>query len=181
MISPVAHRRRCSGRLATAFFAIGAVLSPVASSNASANHTTIRLMAIQLGIFGSPTHEIVITAAGDARSAALGKWKVDYPTEPRSFTVALTLSGGQLTGSVVVGAGADAQNVAISEGRLNGNTIVFKVNSPGGNRTLTFTGTISGDRMTVTREVTIGPGGTPGGQGIFGARGATSFAASRMR
>jgi hypothetical protein len=68
----------------------------------------------------------------------------------------------------------------IYDGTIQGNTVSFKCDSPGGgDRIVTFTGVINGDVIDFTRAVRVRPGGDPGRDGIFGASGAAHFTAKR--
>jgi hypothetical protein len=121
-----------------------------------------------------------------AQSGITGIWKAtDVGFAP--WTLTLQANGSQLTGTVSQG-GVDPASgymtsltapVGISDGRINRDTISFKVLAPGGSRTITFTGIIDGNQIAFTRNVQVQPGGDPGMNGIYGASGATTFIAKR--
>jgi hypothetical protein len=68
----------------------------------------------------------------------------------------------------------------IYDGTIQGNTVLFKCDAPGGaDRTITFTGVIHDDVIDFTRVVQVRPGGDPGRDGIFGASGAAHFTVKR--
>lgn len=140
----------------------------------------LRSASAQGGAAEPQFHTIVIIAADGTISPVVGKWRVDFPTEERVFTIALTASRGVLTGALTMVAQDGTRNVEIYEGRLTGSTLSFKMKTPNGNRTLTFTGTVAGDRMQLTRDVFVPADGILGGAGIFGAQGATEFSARRV-
>jgi hypothetical protein len=48
---------------------------------------------------------------------------------------------------------SEAVERSFNEGNIDGNTITFKIKSPGGDITMTFTGRINGDEIVFTREV----------------------------
>jgi dienelactone hydrolase len=129
---------------------------------------------------------MVITALANTSTAFAGKWRTSFATSG-GFAVELAVNGKDVTGSIRFAANTpiakgQAGSVEIYDGRIDGNTISFKVKSPDGDaRTITFTGTLNGDEIVFTRDVEVGPGGAPGGQGIFGALGARTFIASREK
>jgi hypothetical protein len=59
--------------------------------------------------------------------------------------------------------------------------MTFKVASPDGDRTITFTGRLAGDSIVVTRDATVRPGGAPGGAALFGLNAAHSFTLTRSK
>jgi hypothetical protein len=59
--------------------------------------------------------------------------------------------------------------------------MTFKVKSTDGDRTITFTGTVTGNQIDFTRDVEVVAGSNPGGLGLFGARGARRFSARRVK
>ena len=73
------------------------------------------------------------------------------------------------------------QAVEIYDGTISGDTISFKCDSPDGHeqRTITFTGKVDGNKILFTRSVKVFRGGDPGLNGIYGAKGATQFTATR--
>jgi acetyl esterase/lipase len=127
---------------------------------------------------------IVITAVGNSTTAFAGRWHTSFLTSG-GITAQLKADGSTLSGSFDFEEGAAvaqgrAGSAAIYDGRIDGNTVSFKVKSPDGERTITFTGTLKGDEIAFTREVEVRPGGFPGGQGIFGAAGPRTFAARKV-
>ena len=92
-------------------------------------------------------------------------------------TVELSQDGRSLTGTVTMGG---VGTVAVYDGKIEGNSIVFKFDSPDGDRTITLTGEVNGDEIAFTRSVEVREGGNPGGPGIGGARGARQFTLSRV-
>ncbi len=124
---------------------------------------------------------IVITAVGNTRTAFEGSWQGNFP-ESTGITVELNVDGQTLTGAVKFEfAQGRAGSAEIYDGTIDGNLISFKVKSPGGDRTITFNGTLNGDEIAFTREVEVRPGGAPGGLGIFGIRGERTFTAKRTK
>jgi hypothetical protein len=71
--------------------------------------------------------------------------------------------------------------VEIYDGTIIGDTISFKCDSPDRHeqRTVTFTGKVDGDKIVFTRSVKVFQGGHPGLTGIYGAKGAKQFTATR--
>jgi hypothetical protein len=93
----------------------------------------------------------------------------------------LSADGTSLTGTILFAAPAQSGSLQIYDGRVDTNTMTFRVKSPTGGRTITFTGTMKGNEIVFTREVDVPPDGLPGGAGIFGAFGARTFTATRAQ
>ena len=102
---------------------------------------------------------LVALACMAAFGAAVdGKWTVE--TQGRNGTQTLTLTlqsdGSNLTGSLVGGRGG---SVEITEGKMDGANVTFKVvraGRNGGTQTVTYSGTLSGDDLklaTLTESV----------------------------
>jgi hypothetical protein len=110
-----------------------------------------------------------------AQSRIGGTWQAEV--QPNAFwTVELRSEGTKLTGTV--GMGGDP--VEISDGTIEGNTVSFKVETPDGDRTVTFSGTIMGNDIAFTRDVQVRQGGFMGGPGILGAAGPRTFTLTRV-
>jgi Amidohydrolase family len=122
----------------------------------------------------APMVGLVVAAAENTATAFAGTWATDFQGQA---SVDLTADGTKLTGTIK-GSAATAQ---IFDGRIDGNTMTFKVKSPDGDRTVTFTGTVSGNEIDFTRDVEVVAGGGPGGLGLFGALGPRRFSASRLK
>lgn len=115
-----------------------------------------------------------------AQVTVTGTWKADDVAFP-PWTFVLKADGNKLSGAVSQGRSDPAsstvttlvQAVEITEGAIDGNRLSFKVNALNGN-TIAFSGVVNGDTITFTREVVSGSSGL---NGIFGAKGASSFTA----
>src|SRR5580704_647635 len=95
---------------------------------------------------------------------ASGTWlNNDGPYAP--WTVQLKQDGTKLTGTMEQNGGLPGP-VDIYEGIINGSAVSFKAKSPDGAREITFTGTISGDEITLTRSTLDITGGSQGGRGL---------------
>jgi len=94
-----------------------------------------------------------------AQNAVDGKWagEVQGGRGPQQVTLTLKADGGTLTGSVVGGRGGE---VAIKEGTISGSTLKFKTTQMGrgGEVTLSWSGTLKGDEIAMTRAVDGGQG-----------------------
>jgi hypothetical protein len=92
-----------------------------------------------------------------------GKWTVQTQGRNGAQTQTLTLKsdGSTLTGSLDGGRGGA---VDIKEGKMDGANVTFKVTRAGrnGDQTSTYTGTLNGDDLKLTRS---GGGGGGGGRG----------------
>ncbi len=94
-----------------------------------------------------------------AQNAVDGKWsgEVQGGRGPQQVTLTLKADGGTLTGSVVGGRGGE---VAIKEGTISGSTLKFKTTQMGrgGEITLSWSGTLKGDEIAMTRAIDGGQG-----------------------
>ena len=91
-----------------------------------------------------------------------GKWTYETQGRNGAQTVTLTLKadGGSLTGTMAGGRGGD---VEISEGKVDGNNVSFKVvrEMQGNKLVMNYTGTVSGEEM----KLKIEREGAPAGKG----------------
>jgi len=98
-----------------------------------------------------------------------GKWTYQQPGrgggDPTPVTITLAVSGGTVTGSVPGRGrgGAPAEPTAISNGKVDGNTVTFEVHRQGQNgETVTkYEGTVDGDTMTLKITAPGRGGGDP--------------------
>ena len=102
----------------------------------------------------------ILTIAFTAFAADVtGKWTGEITTGrgPQPFNLELKQSGNSLTGAVTGGRGGD---IAISDGKVDGDTITFSTSAPGRDGTPNvqkYTGKVSGDSIEFTREGGRGP------------------------
>ena len=126
---------------------------------------------------------ILITAAfllvaleGFAQNDIAGRWQTNgVPNAP--WVIELQLNGAKVTGTVRQG--ATGEPVPIYFGSIEGNTVSFKVNSPDGDRIITFTGKITRAEIGFSRQVEVRPGGVRGDTGVFGGNAVSYFSARR--
>jgi pimeloyl-ACP methyl ester carboxylesterase len=121
-----------------------------------------------------PILRLVITAPKSASSPLAGTWETPLGGG-RDWTMELELDDKTLRGMVL------DQLLPVSEGHVDGSSLSFSLRSPDGQRTITFTGRLQGDRMQFTRTVELMPGGGPGQRGIFGLLGLNAFEARKVR
>lgn len=113
---------------------------------------------------------LLAIASAIAFGAAIdGKWTVETQGRNGSQTQTLTLQsdGSKLTGSLT---GARGRSVEITEGKIDGSNVSFKVvrnGRDGASVTIVYTGTLSGDdlKLTLARD-----GGRGRGRGRGAAR-----------
>ncbi len=126
---------------------------------------------------------LCLCAAARAQSGVTGTWKADEVAFA-PWTFVLKTDGGKLTGTVRQGDGGGTTTLTdateINSGVVEGNKLSFQVESPDRDRTITFKGVLEGDVITFDRSVEVHPGAFPGMNGIYGAAGATHFAAKRV-
>jgi hypothetical protein len=108
-----------------------------------------------------------------------GKWLVtSVPYEPWTFE--FTSDGTSLNGTIRQG-GNSGSPVTIAAGKIDGTTISFKVLSPDAERLITFRGRVNRDEISIVRQIDVLPGGTRGGNDLYGASAALQFVARRAR
>jgi hypothetical protein len=124
-----------------------------------------------------------------AQSDLSGLWRAEG-LDPAVWRVALRADGRALTGTVM---SCTSLPVEIYDGRVDGNTITFKCNSPDGDRTVSFTGIVNGDEISFAWEKRVRPGGVsrpdpvdvqfedPDARNLFGASTPARFIARRVR
>jgi hypothetical protein len=120
-----------------------------------------------------------IAATGQRERVFAGTWEAEFPGQT---TIAVTARGADVSGNLAyVLPNTQSGSIRIDGGRIDGNVVTFEVSSPGGGRTITFTATLQGDALLLSREVAVPPRGNPGGGGIFGASAPRSVLARRVR
>lgn len=138
------------------------------------------------GLFGTNAapqftiHRTSMTASSGGGQHWAANEGVAFPP----WTFELKIEGGTVTGSVGQASRDNASNFMtnatgpfeISNGKVSGNTIEFKVVAPGGGKVITFHGLRTGDQIAFTRSVEM-KGGDPGRDGILGLDGAKQFTA----
>ena len=99
-----------------------------------------------------------LTATAQAPADVTGTWTGEMGGGNGGFQLSFTLKqdGAKLTGSVQ---GAQGDPIAISDGKIDGNRISFKVSFKG--TTISHEGTVSGDEIKLTSKADSGnfPGG----------------------
>jgi hypothetical protein len=116
---------------------------------------------------------LALTSSAGAQVNVSGSWVTHSFGEPVVFV--LQSSGRTVTGTI-----NRTQDVMdLTNGVIDGNTITFSAASPSGERDNAFRGTVSGDQISFTRTVSVRPGGTAAGTGIYGGASATAFVAVR--
>jgi hypothetical protein len=124
-----------------------------------------------------PMLSFTINSTDAALTPFAGKWDAPFPNAPRPFNFSLTIASGKVTGTITAGGGA--LSVPVFEGTADQSTLMFKVNSPGGGRVITFTGAIDGNTISFQRDVLVPPGGETGGNALWGTAGPRTFTARR--
>ena len=102
---------------------------------------------------------LALAVSALAQNAVDGKWagEVQSGRGPQQITITLKADGGTLTGSITGGRGGE---VAIKEGTISGTTLKFKSTQMGrgGEINLSWSGTLKGDEIAMTRTVEGGQG-----------------------
>jgi hypothetical protein len=111
------------------------------------------LVTALLGIFATVLFAADVT----------GTWKAEVPGRGGNMatnTFVLKQDGAKLTGTVDAGRGGPTE---ISEGKVEGDTVTFKVvrETPNGKFTSVFKGTVSGSEIKFNRSMEGGQGNFP--------------------
>ena len=107
----------------------------------------------------------LVSLAVSAQQGAAGKWdcSIETPNGPFNMTFEFAVNGNNLTGSMTNSFGS----TAISEGKINGNDLIFVLSFPGmdgGTMTIDYKATVKGNEMSLTskfRNPPAGAGGPP--------------------
>jgi hypothetical protein len=91
-----------------------------------------------------------------------------------TWVIELQVDGNKVTGTVSQ-TGDKPESAPIYFGSLEGNQLTFKVNSPDGDRIITFAGKVTSAEIGITRLVEVRPGGSRADTGILGANGLSSL------
>ncbi len=102
-----------------------------------------------------------------AAAAGGGPWTFEFKSD-----------GATLSGSVRQTA-PPQDPIAITEGRIDGTRIRFKITSPDGARTITFLGRVSAGEISFVRQFETKPGGSRGGNDLYGQLSSLQFVARR--
>lgn len=108
-----------------------------------------------------------------------GTWRIDGSGNSLPWTMILRVDGEKLSGTV---SSCASPRVAIYDGHVEGRRFTFKCTSLDGDRTTTFSGTLSGDRITMNRETVIREGGNrpAANNAMFGPAAPTTFEVRRV-
>jgi hypothetical protein len=96
-----------------------------------------------------------------------GPWTFDFKSE-----------GARLTGTARQ-AGPPEATASVTDGRIDGTRITFKITSPDGARTITFLGRINAGEISFVRQFDLKPGASRWGNDLFGASSSLQFVAKR--
>lgn len=140
---------------------------------------TMPRVKFELKSLEAPTLFFTIKSSDGRTSPLIGTWGAVYPAIESSAAVKfeLQVDGSKVTGSY---SARNAQVFDTYDGLVDGNTISFKIKSPEGTRTISFTGTLEGDQISFRRDVVVAPGGRTGGAYIWGSGGPKTFSAARI-
>ena len=125
---------------------------------------------------------LLITSSADVETPFAGEWQAEVPFPlGRSLLMELQTDGAAVTG-VFRRRPSPPEPMPIFNGKVNGNTVTFKVKSPDGQRIITFIGTLTSDEIVFRREVEEqGPPSSRPTPGFFGTAGPQTFTAKRTK
>jgi hypothetical protein len=102
---------------------------------------------------------VALASLSMAQNAVDGKWvgEVQGGRGPQTLTITLKAEGDKLTGTIAGGRGGE---VAIKDGTIAGTALKFKSTQMGrgGEINLSWSGTLKGDEIAMTRAVDGGQG-----------------------
>jgi hypothetical protein len=129
------------------------------------------------------SRRFVLRISGPGKDhAAIGTWEAVLPGPDSTVRFDLTVDGAILTGTITqstAGLNLPSSPVPIFDGHVEAGRLTFKAISPDGARTITFSGTLSGEELDFTREVEVPSGAPHGREGVFGELGPNAFTARR--
>ena len=131
------------------------------------------ILSIASLLIGSMVHAQTGALAGKWEFEAAGRIGTDR------LVIDFKVEGNKLGGTITRN-DPPGQPPAALAGEINGDMIVFTVQSPDGLRAITMTGRIGGDEITFTREVT-GTAGVGHGLGFYGLNGPAVVIAKRLK
>jgi hypothetical protein len=102
-----------------------------------------------------------------ANTNGAGPWTFEFKSQ-----------GKTLTGTVRQNGPPEAP-IAITDGKVDGTRISFKVKSPDGARTITFVGRVSAGEISFLRQFDIPPGASRGGNDLYGMSSSMQFVARK--
>lgn len=108
---------------------------------------------------------MMVLQAGTQNSIA-GRWQA-AGAPGTTWVFDLQVEANKVTGTVSQ-TGDKTESAQIYFGSIEGNTVSFKVNSPDGDRIITFVGKITPVDIGFQRLVEVRPGGSRGDTGVFG-------------
>ena len=135
------------------------------------------LFALAVLASGVLAHSRPVSAQFDSPGPA-GLWRAESGPAGRSWTAVLRVDGPRLLG-IVTSCTSYPGDLEILEGRVEGNTLTFKCQSPDGARVLTFTGQLNGNTIAF-KWVKTGSGSVPYDDAFFGAGAPPGFSATRI-
>ena len=131
------------------------------------------ILSIASLLIGSMVHAQTGALAGKWEFEAAGRIGTDR------LVIDFKVEGNKLGGTITRN-DPPGQPPAALAGEINGDMIVFTVQSPDGLRTITMTGKISGDEIIFARVVS-GAEGAGHGLGFYGLKGPATVVAKRVK
>jgi hypothetical protein len=119
---------------------------------------------------------IPLSAFAQQNSVA-GTWQTVETVPLGPYRLDLKVEGSDVKGTI----SQAGRPVPIYDVTRKGGSITFKVDSPDGDRVVTFIGKVTGDVIAFTRTVKVRPGGRDGGPGFLGVSGVSSFTVKRTQ
>src|SRR5687768_16233379 len=122
---------------------------------------TIRICALLLvSLAPSLRSQTPAPAVSFVQPVITGMWQAESTPPGTTWTAVLRVDGPRVVGAVSSCASNRAE-IEIYDGSIDGNTLTYKCRSLDGDRTLTFTGTITDDDIAFTWTKQVQDGGRP--------------------
>ncbi len=101
---------------------------------------------------------VFLSSCGLAQAADLaGRWTADFDTQigVQNYAFEFKVDGGKVTGRAEFKNSMGKGETELTDVKFDGNTVSFveKMEFDGNELTITYTGTVSGDEMKLTRQV----------------------------
>lgn len=155
----------------------GVEIGQIGSSDQRAAQTISRWSTIAVSLVAAL---LIIVAPLKAQDTIAGTWRVEGTGTGFPWSVVLRVNGSELQG--LVSSCTSNRSVPISEGQVAGSAVTFKCINPPRTRTLTFTGTLVENKLSLDwkKETQPGEPTTSPDEAIFGDKAPQHFTAKRV-
>lgn len=132
-------------------------------------------LAFETKTLTGPSVTFAIAATVDVKNVFIGRWTREVAGLGRTAIFDLKIDRRDVIGTITAG----SDTWPIDEGTLDESTITITAKSPDGQRRIVLIGTLQGDEIEFSREITVPAGAPSGGPGLFGMSGPRGFTVLR--